>query len=115
MSTSALILRRWTGRIRSEDEADYVAYIERTGLSDYARTPGNLGAQMLMRTLEDGVSEVTTLSWWASEAAIRAFVGEDFERAKYYPEDERFLVDRPRTVDHFRIVAAIPEIATRAG
>jgi heme-degrading monooxygenase HmoA len=105
VSETIMILRRWVGRIRTQDEREYVAYIVRTGMDDYARTPGNLGAQMLMRALGDGVSEVTTLSWWASEADIRAFAGDDFEIARYYPEDDRFLLDRPRTVDHFRVVA----------
>ena len=98
-----MILRRWTGRIRTADEAEYRAYIADTGGSDYLSTPGNLGWQMLFRTLSDGTSEVTTLSWWTDLAVIKAFAGEDYERARYYPEDDRFLLDRPPGVDHFRV------------
>lgn len=99
----AMILRRWTGRIRTADELEYRTYIAETGGSDYLATPGNLGWQMLFRELGDGTSEVTTLSWWTDLAVIKAFAGEDYERARYYPEDDRFLLDRPPGVDHFRV------------
>jgi len=98
-----MILRRWTGRIRSADEAEYRDYIAGTGGNDYASTPGNLGWQMLFRDLGDGTSEVTTLSWWTGLDVIRGFAGKDYERARYYPEDDRFLLDRPPNVDHFRV------------
>jgi hypothetical protein len=36
--------------------------------------------------------------------AVRRFAGEQLERAVYYPEDERFLVDREDTVSHFELI-----------
>lgn len=107
MTPDTVILRRWTGRIRSADEAEYISYIQATGLADYRRTPGNLGAQMLMRSLDGDETEVTTLSWWKSEVHIRAFAGADIQLARYYPDDDRFLVWRPDQVDHFRLVAGV--------
>jgi hypothetical protein len=100
-----MILRRWTGRIRTADEAEYRDYIARTGGAAYLATPGDLGWQMVFRDLGDGGSEVTTLSWWADLDVIRGFAGEAYEQAVYYPEDDRFLLDRPPHVDHFRVVA----------
>jgi heme-degrading monooxygenase HmoA len=100
-----MILRRWAALIRTADEDAYRAYIEETGLADYGRTPGNLGFQMLFRALGDGTSEVTTLSWWRTMDDITAFAGEDVERARYYPEDDRFLLSRPEKVEHHRVVA----------
>ena len=58
---------------------------------------------MVFRELGDGVSEVSTLSWWTGLDAIRAFAGEDIDIARYYPEDDRFLLDRPRHVTHARV------------
>ncbi|WP_210212495.1 hypothetical protein [Mesorhizobium sp. M2A.F.Ca.ET.042.01.1.1] len=106
MSESQVILRKWSGRIRTAEEEAYVAYIVKTGLKDYSETPGNLGCQMLMRTLGDGVSEITTLSWWRDMDAIRAFAGPQPERAVYYPEDDRFLLDRLEFVEHHRVIAS---------
>lgn len=98
-----MILRRWTGRIRTAEEAEYRAYIAATGGADYRSTPGNLGWQMLFRELGDGASEVTTLSWWTDLTAIEAFAGADYALARYYPDDNRFLLERPLNVDHFRV------------
>jgi hypothetical protein len=38
--------------------------------------------------------------------AIRAFAGDQPELARYYPEDDRFLVHRPLNVEHHRVVAS---------
>ena len=100
-----MILRKWTGRIRTSDEAEYAAYIEATGGEAYVATPGNLGWQMIFRDLGDGTSEVSTLSWWPDMDAIHAFAGPTPERAVYYPEDDRFLLDRPEGVEHHRVAA----------
>ncbi len=103
-----MILRRWSALIRTEDEDAYRVYIEATGGADYAATPGNLGFQMLFRALGDGRSEVTTLSWWRSMDDVTGFAGEDVEIARYYPEDDRFLLTRPEKVEHHRVVAKSP-------
>ena len=100
------ILRTWRGRIRTSDTTEYVAYILDTGLADYASTPGNLGYQMITRDLGDGTSEVATMSWWDSMDSIRGFAGEDPEQARYYPEDDRFLVERRDFVEHSTVEAA---------
>ena len=41
---------------------------------------------------------------WESEEAIRRFAGDTPGRAVFYPEDDRFLVDRDEHVDHFEVV-----------
>lgn len=102
--TEPLILRRWSSRIRTEDQEAYVSYIRGTGVEDYLGTPGNLGCEMLLRDCGDGLTEVSTLSWWRSMESIRAFAGDDVERARYYPEDDRFLLEKPDHVEHHRIV-----------
>ena len=80
-----VVLRKWTGHIRTAAQDEYGAYVERTGATDYSRTAGNLGFQILMRPLGDGTSEVTTLSWWESMEAIRGFAGDQPDLARYYP------------------------------
>jgi hypothetical protein len=41
MAKSNVILRKWTGRIRSADQEEYGTYVARTGADDYSHTPGN--------------------------------------------------------------------------
>jgi heme-degrading monooxygenase HmoA len=100
-----VIARVWRGWVNTSRAAEYVQYINATGMAEYLGTPGNLGAQMLTRDLGDGRTEVVTLSWWESREAIRAFAGEDIDRAVFYPDDEEFLVGKEETVSHFDVVS----------
>ncbi len=43
------------------------------------------------------------MSFWRSRDDIVAFAGDDVDVARYYPEDDRFLLTRPATVDHFDV------------
>ena len=97
-----MIARIWKGVVRSEDADAYVAYIHETGIAEYASTPGNRGAWMLRR--EDGDrTEIVTFSLWESYDAIHAFAGEDAEAAVFYPEDDRYLVERDERVTHYEV------------
>jgi len=98
-----MIARMWRGWVRTERLAEYAEIVERTGMSGYRVTPGNAGAQLLTRDLGDGRSELITLSWWTDLDHIRAFAGNDVEAAKYYPEDDEYLLDREQTVAHFTV------------
>lgn len=95
------IMREWRGVIRRSQRDEYVDYIRDTGLDDYRATPGNLGAAIAVRDLDEERSEVVTLSWWESLDAIRAFAGDDIDLARYYAKDDEYLLERPRTVQHY--------------
>ncbi len=105
-TASGRVMRSWTGWIRPEDREAYQEYLEDTGLRGYRETPGNLGAFLIFRDLEDGRTEVRTLSLWQSRDAIAAFAGERIETAVFYDEDDRFLVDRELTVEHYDLAWA---------
>lgn len=96
-----MIARMWRGKIRTDDVAAYVEYIDGTGIKEYRQTPGNQGAQMWTRDLGDGTTEVITVSWWDDLDSIRGFAGDDIEVAVFYPEDDNYLVDRETRVNHF--------------
>jgi heme-degrading monooxygenase HmoA len=98
-----MIARMWRGVVRRGDADDYAVYIRDTGFSEYAQTPGNRGAWMLRRD-EGDRTEFITYSLWESLDAIRGFAGDDIETAVYYPEDERYLIEREETVKHYEIV-----------
>lgn len=100
-----MIARIWRGWVRTERADEYVGYILGAGIAEYRQTPGNLDAQMLTRDLGDGRTEVVTMSWWESLDSIRAFAGDDVTAAKYYPEDDEFLVAQEDTVTHFEVRA----------
>ena len=99
-----MIARIWRGWTAVADADEYAAYVERTGIAAYRSTPGNLGARILRRDV-DGRAEFVVLSFWDSLDAIRGFAGDDLETAVFYPEDDRFLVERELRVAHFDVVA----------
>lgn len=89
--------------MRRTDGDAYADYIRETGFREYGETAGNRGAWMLRRD-EAERTEFMTFSLWDSLEAIRAFAGEDIEAAVYYPEDERYLIERDATVRHYEVV-----------
>ena len=95
------ILREWRAEIRRELKTEYVDYVRRTGIAHYQAAPGNLGAVVATRDLDEKRSEIVTLSWWRDENAIKTFAGEDIGKARYFPEDDRYLLTRPDRVLHY--------------
>ena len=55
-----MIARAWHGRVPTEKSDAYHAYLLRTGLADYASTPGNRGVLVFRRT-EGGVTHYDVL------------------------------------------------------
>jgi len=110
-----MIARIWRGAVRSSDGDRYVRYIEETGIAEYKACPGNRGAWLLSRDLGDGRTEILTLSFWESRDSIREFAGEDIERAVFYPDDDRYLLERDLTVSHYEITESPAPDGTQAG
>ena len=95
------ILREWRAEIRRPLKQEYVDYVTSTGLTAYRSAPGNLGACIAVRDLDRERAEIVTLSWWKDNKSIAAFAGNEIERARYFPEDDRYLLTRPETVQHY--------------
>ena len=99
------VVRLWHGWVETVNKAEYIAYMDRSGMAGYRESPGNRGAYIMARDHEDGRSTIVTVSYWESFDAIRAFAGDEIERARFYPEDDQFLVDREWIVTHYVVVA----------
>lgn len=97
-----MIARIWRGATTRADAPAYAQYVAGTGLVEYRATPGNRGAYILQRDVGE-LTEIMTLSFWDSLDAIKGFAGDDIERAVFYPEDDRYLVERDLRVTHFRV------------
>ncbi len=98
-----MIARSWSGATASEDAPGYLDYLLRTGVKEYRRTPGNRGAHVL-RSIDDERARFLLISLWDSMEAVRRFAGEDPERAVFYPEDDRFLVERDERAEHWEVL-----------
>lgn len=97
-----MIARIWHGTTEADKADEYVDYLNETGMSDYRATKGNRGAYIL-RKIEGDAAHFYTLTFWDSLDSIKEFAGEDYEQARYYPEDEKFLLEFESTVSHFEV------------
>src|ERR1700741_5437351 len=97
-----MIMRQWRGRVPREKTEAYVSYLQATGLEEYRNTAGNLGAFVTTRPVGKS-TEFLLVTFWESEDALRRFAGDDFERAVYYPEDDKFLLSRAAGADHYHV------------
>jgi heme-degrading monooxygenase HmoA len=107
-----MIARSWQGRVPRAKADDYFRYLQRTGLADYTATPGNQGLFVFRRT-EGEVTHFVVTTLWDSVEAIKRFAGEEYERARYYPEDDDFLLEREPLVTHADVLVAIAPNAAR--
>jgi heme-degrading monooxygenase HmoA len=98
-----MIARTWRGAVAEADRDAYAEYMETTGVAGYASTPGNRGVWMLRRDV-DGKTEFLMFTLWDSMEAVKGFAGEQPEIAVFYPEDDRFLVERDEFVSHYDVV-----------
>lgn len=105
-----MIGRIWRGRVRARDVAEYRERIRKTGLADYAATPGNRLAAMLTR-IDGDEAEVITISFWDDLQSIEAFAGSDISLARYYDDIDHLLLEKPLRVEHYEVdFAALPPI-----
>jgi len=75
----------------------------RSLLPALAKLDGFLGAQLLRTEAPEGL-EFLVLTRWRSMAAIRAFAGDQVERAVVEPEAAAALVRYDETVRHYEVV-----------
>ena len=97
-----MIARVWRGWTSAADADEYAEYLLATGMRGARETPGNTGAYFLRR-LDGERAEFVTVIFWETLEAVRAFAGDDIERAVFFPEDERYLVERELTVTHYEV------------
>ena len=101
-----MIARIWRGITPSDMADEYLAYLQETGLKDYAATPGNRGVTVLRRTHGEHC-EIMLISLWDSMDAVRAFAGENPDKSVYYPKDSTYLLDMEPLVRHYEVIEQI--------
>lgn len=105
-----MIARMWHGRVDSTRAEEYHQYLIDTGLNDYKTTEGNRGVFLLKR--DDGdITHIYTLTFWDSIESIKKFAGEDYEKARYYPEDKDFLKEFEPEVTHFDVMEGMDHLS----
>ena len=98
-----MIARLWHGRVPTSKAVAYREFTNGRAIPDYRSVPGNISVHVLERQ-EGDVTHFITLTFWDSLESIRAFAGDDLEKAKYYPQDAEFLLECEPRVVHYEVV-----------
>ena len=101
-----MIARIWRGAVQRRKADAYEQYMAGTGVPAYSSTPGNRGVWMLRRDVGEN-TEFVMFTLWDSLDAIKAFAGNEYQTAVFYPEDDRFLVERDLEATHYEVAAEV--------
>jgi heme-degrading monooxygenase HmoA len=99
-----MIERIWSGRTSREGAVKYGDYFRRAVLPELAGVAGYRGARLLERELDGGI-EVVVVTRWHSLDAIRAFAGDEIDRAVVHDEAAALFTDFDSKVRHYGVVA----------
>jgi heme-degrading monooxygenase HmoA len=100
-----VICRMWHGRTPRSKADAYARFLQQRAIPDYQSVPGNLSVAVMRRD-EDAVTHFLTVTHWNSESSIRAFAGDEPLKAKYYAEDNDYLLEFEPLVVHYTVVAS---------
>ena len=99
-----MIARIWNGKTRIEDFEEYTEFMKSRAIPDYKKTKGFVKL-IFLRTTNDDIGHFKLITFWENIEVIKNFAGQDFEKAKYYPEDEKFLLEFEGKVTHYEVFA----------
>ena len=95
-------VRIWHG-ITPRTLADkYEKFLIERAIPDYERVPG-LRKAIFSRRDEKDYTHFLLITIWESMSAMENFTGGDPTKAKYYPEDDEFLVEKEEKVQIYKI------------
>jgi heme-degrading monooxygenase HmoA len=94
-----IITRIWHGKTKIEFAEEYLEFIKKTGVKDYKSIPGNLSVEIWRRKEKD-ICYFWTVTKWDSYESIKQFAGENYEKAKYYTDDKKYLLKFEEKVIH---------------
>src|SRR3954469_14845269 len=97
-----MIARVWRGATLAEDGDAYAAYLEETGMKGARALPGSRGT-LVLRHARGGYTEFETILLFDSLDHVKAFAGDDLDAAVFFPEDDRYLVERELAVKHYEV------------
>ena len=101
-----MIMRVWRGITPKDQGEAYLEHLQQTALQALAQQSGQRGAWVLRRVQGDRC-EFALLSLWESLDALRAFAGDQPERAVYFAEDDKFLLDMEPLVRLYEVVDVV--------
>ena len=97
-----MIARIWRGRTKKENAEEYWKFLTWNAEDDCRKVPGNCGVSVYKRIGSD-FAEFLFISFWESMEAVKNYAGKDIDKAHYFPEDLKNVIDPPETVEHYEV------------
>ncbi len=99
-----MIARIWHGKTSIANFEAYTEFLRKVAIPDYQKTTGFKSLSFLTQ-IKNNEGHFTLVTYWENLEVIKNFAGNDFEKAKYYPEDNNFLLEFEPYVEHFEVFA----------
>ena len=87
------IMRLWHGEVAIEKADEYERFMIERAAPDYGSVDGLIKLYFQRRN-EDAIAHFLLITLWESLEAVAKFAGSEPELAKYYPEDDGFLLEK---------------------
>ena len=94
-----MIARIWHGKTKVTDYQTYTDFLKQVAIPDYEKTAGFEGLTFL-RVIENDEGHFTLITYWKDIEAIKYFAGDEYQKAKYYPEDAGYLIEFEEKAQH---------------
>jgi antibiotic biosynthesis monooxygenase (ABM) superfamily enzyme len=100
-----VIARLWRGWTSPQNAEPYERFLREQMFPSMRRVPGFRGVELLRRDADNEIAFVT-ISRFDSLDAVRAFAGDDYERAVIEPEARALLSRADERSEHFEVAVA---------
>ena len=91
-----MIVRMWHGIVDAAKADEYAEFMKQRAAPDYGSVDG-LQKLLFLRKNEADIAHFLLVTHWDSMESVKKFAGERPEKAKYYPEDDEFLLEKEET------------------
>ena len=99
-----MIARIWRGKTDIKNYETYSNFLIEVAIPDYQKTDGFVKLEFLRQEIASE-AHFTLITYWESLDVIKNFAGENYKKAKYYPEDDKFLLEFEKEVQHHEVFA----------
>ena len=96
------IMRLWHGEVAIEKADEYEKFMIERAAPDYGSVDG-LVKLYFQRNNEEKTAHFLLVTLWDSIESVKKFAGDNPEIAKYYPEDDDFLLEKEEHVSMYEV------------
>ena len=97
-----MISRQWKGIIKVDAHNDYISFLKEKVFQKARQLPGFINVYVYKRALSRAY-EFLIVTEWTDRESIKAFAGEDIEKAMVPQEAKQMMISYDKTVLHYEV------------